>query len=56
MRGTYAQNKTSIYNYQKKNPQKIKQIRQKVYLKRKFRKNLLTEILKQIKKMNLLIL
>jgi hypothetical protein len=56
MQGTYLQNKKSIYNYQKKNPEKIKLIRQKVYLKRKFRKNLLTEILKQIIKMNLEIL
>jgi hypothetical protein len=56
MNGNYLQNKKSIYNYQKKNPEKIKQIRAKVYLKRKFKKNLLKEILKQIIKMNLTIL
>lgn len=53
MNGTYAQNKKSIYNYQKKNPEKMRQIRQKVYLKRKFRKNLLVEILKEIEKRTL---
>ena len=56
MQGTYLQNKKSIYNYQKKNPEKIIQIRHKVYLKRKFKKTLLQEILKQIIKMNLVIL
>ena len=56
MNGNYLQNKNSIYRYQKNNPQKMKEIRRKTYLKRKFRKNLLTEILKQIIKMNLEIL
>jgi hypothetical protein len=56
MNGTYLQNKNSIYNYQKKNPEKIKQIRHKVYLKRKFKKTLLQEILKEITKRNLEIL
>jgi hypothetical protein len=53
MKGTYSQNKNSIYRYMKNNPEKMKQIRHKTYLKRKFRKNLLNELLKEIEKRSL---
>jgi hypothetical protein len=53
MKGTYSQNKNSIYRYMKNNPEKMKQIRHKTYLKRKFRKNLLIEILREIEKRSL---
>jgi len=53
MNGTYLQNKKSIYKYQKNNPDKMREIRRKTYLKRKFKATLLIEILKEIERRNL---
>jgi hypothetical protein len=43
MHGTYLQNKNSIYNYREKNPEKIKAILKKAYIKRSTWKNIQKE-------------
>ena len=43
MHGTYLQNKNSIYKYREKNPEKIKAILKKAYIKRSTWKNIQKE-------------
>lgn len=43
MHGTYQQNKNSIYNYREKNPEKIKAILKKAYIKRSMWKKIQKE-------------